>query len=500
MVGRFILIACLSAAPLFAAEDFYEQQLRAGKADAQANRLPQAADELRIAAFGFLQQPQLLQEALIRLSVIQSALGQSSEAAKTIDRFMEIEQRFPQYATMQIETPVKAKFEELLVHQIPRATIQATPSLARLSNYELQRIAALPAAQRVAAYEAGAQKEPKNPEWYIALTKEAAARDQQVDVIRWGARALELDPANRDLKILLVHARASRRECKEALAIISDLDPTKTPDLYADQAVCYVQMSRWKDAEASLASVPSTVRNRPDVKTATQAVAKENARIQAENLRMAQDKKRQEDARIAAERKRQDDARIAAERKRQDDLRIAAEKKRQEDARIADQQRLDRERAAKTASTTTTPQPSTQSTRGTAAVPQTSSATPKSSLKAADVIEASRKLIKEAKYSDAVKTLRPAVQVETENRSLRLALLEAAVLARDWRTAATQVPVVTPLTPGEELYMFYASVALYETGRHDEAKLFMEKARPRMVPSPMVDYYVKTILGQQRGS
>ena len=63
-----------------------------------------------------------------------------------------------------------------------------------------------------------------------------------------------------------------------------------------------------------------------------------------------------------------------------------------------------------------------------------------------------------------------------------------------------QVPVVTPLMRGEELYMFYASVALFETGRHDEARLFMQKARPRMVSSPMVDYYLKAILGEQHGS
>jgi hypothetical protein len=478
MVARVVLIACLMAAPVFAADDFYEQQLRAGKADAQANRLAQAADELRIAAFGFLQQPALLQETLIRLAVVQNALGQTADATKTIDRFVDVEQRFPQYASVQVETPIKTKFEEMLAAQIPRPTLQAIPSLARLSNYELQKIAAMPPAQRLAAYEAGAQREPKNPDWVIALTKESAARDAQVDVIRWGARALELDPSNRDVKMLVAHARASRRECKEALAIISDLDAQKNPDLYADQAVCFVQMSRWKDAETALASVPSGLKNRPDVKSASQAVSKENARVTAENARIAAEKKRQEDARIAAEKKREAD-------------RLAAEK-----------QRLDRERAAANApkSATTTPGTAAPSTRGAAAVPQTSSAPPKSSLKAADVIEASRKLIKESKYADAVKTLRPAVQVESENRSLRLALLEAAVLARDFRTAATQVPVVTPLTPGEELYMFYASVALYETGRHDEAKLFMEKARTRMVPSPMVDYYVKTILGQQRGS
>src|SRR5437870_10338219 len=100
MFARVFLVSIALAAPLLAADDFYEQQLRSGKADYQASRLPQAADELRIAAFGLLQQPPLLSEALIRLAVTQNALGQSAEAGRTIDRFIEVEQRFATYSSV----------------------------------------------------------------------------------------------------------------------------------------------------------------------------------------------------------------------------------------------------------------------------------------------------------------------------------------------------------------------------------------------------------------
>jgi hypothetical protein len=43
--------------------------------------------------------------------------------------------------------------------------------------------------------------------------------------------------------------------------------------------------------------------------------------------------------------------------------------------------------------------------------------------------------------------------------------------------------------------MFYASITMYETGRREEAKPLMEKARPRIVSSPLVEYYVKAVLG-----
>lgn len=425
MRPRVFLIALLIATPMSAADDFYEQQLRAGKADFQASRLAQAADEFRIAAFGLMQQPPRLQEALARLAIVENALGQNDELKKTIDRFVVVEQRFPSYANADLEPLLRSRFEDLVVKVEPKLTLQTVPTLASLANYDFVKIGQMPPSQRVAAYEAGAQREPKNLEWVLALVKEADARDDANAVVKWGTKALELDSSNNDVKLMLAHARAIRRECKEALAIIHDLDPQQHPQLYADQTVCFAEIGRWKDAQQSLASVPDTLKSRSDVNRAAQNIA----------------------------------------------------------------------RALSPA-----PQSATAAAHGNVPMSQASSASPKVTPTASQIIEQSRKLISEGRYEDAVKLLRPATRNDAENRPLKLALLEASVLARDWRGAASQVPVVTPLSPGEELYMFYASVALYETGRHDEAKLFMEKARPRMVPSPMVDYYVKTILGQQRGS
>ena len=44
--------------------------------------------------------------------------------------------------------------------------------------------------------------------------------------------------------------------------------------------------------------------------------------------------------------------------------------------------------------------------------------------------------------------------------------------------------------------MFYSSLALYETGQKQEARPLMERARGHMVPSPIVNYYLKAILGE----
>src|SRR5207253_6274552 len=59
-------LLCVTAA--HAADDFYEDQLQNAKTDLAAGRTAQAGDELRIAAFGFLDRPPLLIEALVRLA------------------------------------------------------------------------------------------------------------------------------------------------------------------------------------------------------------------------------------------------------------------------------------------------------------------------------------------------------------------------------------------------------------------------------------------------
>src|SRR5262249_14259482 len=181
IVAVFVLLAL----PAFAAEDFYEQQLRAAKSDIQANRLAQATDELRIAAFGFLDRPPLLQEALARLAVVQDTLGQNEERNHTIERFMMVEQHFAAYNAVQIEPAVRSSFERLLSETQSRTALLATPGLAAVANFEIRKVAELPENKRIAAYEAGAQREPKNIEWRLAIAREYAAKDDQGQVARW---------------------------------------------------------------------------------------------------------------------------------------------------------------------------------------------------------------------------------------------------------------------------------------------------------------------------
>ena len=469
------LVLCASHVTPALAQDFYEQQLVAGKIAYQASRMVQANDELRIAAFGLLDRPVLLSEALVRLSLAQNALGLTTELTRTFDRFIVLEQRFQPYAKLQLEAPVRTTFEALLIKSVPPATLSAIPSLSRLIETEDQKIGKMSRADRIRALENAARREPKDAHWPLWLAREYVSADDMRNAVRWGGRALEIDSSNTEARALLAHARAARGECSEALTLISQLPPAeldRRSDLYADEAVCYADRKQWKEAQTTLAKVPETLRGRADVKRAAQDVAQA---LPPPPLPKTSEK-----------------------------FSSAASKGTRTGSAGSPNTR---EPVATATSSATGAIPSTASrppasgpapTQSNPTTPATDHPTTFDAARAshsAEVLEQSRILVRAARYRDAFKLLGSAVGLDPANRPLRLAFLEAAVLTGDYRAGASQAELVSPLSTGEELYMFYAAVALYETGNKEDARRLMEKARPKMVPGPFVDYYIRTILG-----
>jgi len=110
------------------------------------------------------------------------------------------------------------------------------------------------------------------------------------------------------------------------------------------------------------------------------------------------------------------------------------------------------------------------------------------------VLEESRRLILASRAGEAVTMLNNAVAADPGNRELRLTLLEAACLARAYPLAVAQVPASAPFSDSEAPSMFYAAVALFETGRGADARNFLQRALPK-VSGPLVDEYSKKIMG-----
>ena len=67
-------------------------------------------------------------------------------------------------------------------------------------------------------------------------------------------------------------------------------------------------------------------------------------------------------------------------------------------------------------------------------------------------------------------------------------------MASDWPAVVAHARAMEPFRDGEEPSMFYAAVGLYETGKKDEARALMERARPRISATPFVNYYAERLL------
>jgi hypothetical protein len=110
-------------------------------------------------------------------------------------------------------------------------------------------------------------------------------------------------------------------------------------------------------------------------------------------------------------------------------------------------------------------------------------------------LTAARALVRGGNAAEAKRTLAALVASEPRNREARKALLEAAALTRDWNECNAQTAVLEPFTDGEEVSMFYAAVALRETGSIASARALVRRARPFLKPSRFVDWYTTEILG-----
>lgn len=437
----------LFALPLLA-EDFYEQQLRAGKSDRAAGKLVEAADELRIAAFGFLDRPPLLADALVNLALAQSALGYAA-LPQTLDRFLEVERRFAAYVPAEIDRQTRTAFESLLLKSEPRSTLAAIPSLLPLTRSDAQKVSHLPVEKRAAAYEEGSRRAPSDVEWPLAAATDAANRGLDDDAIRWSRRALNVDKENDAARAVLAHALTRRSECREVLSQISRLSAEalkQHPELAGDQFVCLMAEKRWSDAETAVAKLPDAVRQRADVARAMQTLS----------------------SRKPAETQKADAPRTPATAMTSGSTEVA------------------RAPSPNPAPPTTQTQPVSQP-----AVQKQ----PANASRTAQALASSRSLVRAGRFGEAVQVLQPAVAADPSNRPLRLALLEAATLAHDWHTAIAQVSPTTPFAAGEEASMFYAAAALYENGRREEAQPLIERARPRLNSTAMIDYYYQVIVG-----
>ncbi|MGE5276293.1 MAG: energy transducer TonB [Acidobacteriota bacterium] len=121
---RLLVAALVVLASPAAAQDFYEGRLRSGEAALADGRAVDAAEDLRIAAFGLLDKPALLCQALANLAVAQSSSGHPAETKATLQRFAEVQRRFPACREAHLDDSRRTELNALARKMLPPATAE----------------------------------------------------------------------------------------------------------------------------------------------------------------------------------------------------------------------------------------------------------------------------------------------------------------------------------------------------------------------------------------
>lgn len=146
---RLLLIAAaaaavsgvFAAATLRAEDDFYMNLYRRGVADAQAKNHARAVSELRIAAFGLIDQVTEYETAQILVCVSANALGRQEEAAAAAEKVLFAERIQPVYARLAIDPEAKRAFEALLPKLVTAEKLRRVPTF---QNFAATAIATAP--------------------------------------------------------------------------------------------------------------------------------------------------------------------------------------------------------------------------------------------------------------------------------------------------------------------------------------------------------------------
>jgi tetratricopeptide (TPR) repeat protein len=268
------LIAALLSAPARAADPFYVRLLRQGTDAFNRHDYSVAVRELRIACFGFLDEPTLLADGLARLGLAQAAAGDEAGFRQTFQRLTEVEERFQGYSRAEIPRDVRAALEALMTQIIPQATLAGNPVFSRLVPTRQDAVAKLPPAQQRKELKRLIKSAPTEVRWRIMLAELELGEGNFGDAIVATDGALKNSPTNRDALRLRGLALAGQKKWPQAEADLEACGLAASDPRVADALLnSLVEQKRWQEACDLAAELPPGVAADPAVRDVSAVAA-----------------------------------------------------------------------------------------------------------------------------------------------------------------------------------------------------------------------------------
>ncbi len=260
-VALMVLAACClagAAGAAGAADPFYDRLLRDGIRAYDGGDYRLAADSLRLACFGLLDEPQTLARGLTHLALAQAHLDDQAAFASTFDRILEVERRFQAFSQLDLSTDLRRDLDGWLERWIASDVLDGVQAFRGAARLKLAaQVLALPVEERRPGLRRLAAAEPENPAWSLQLAElELASGDLEAALAAAG-QVLSHDPELDRALCLRGQAGGPLNLCEQAVV---DLDSCERLEasraLTALKLRCLVQLREWQSAAALLDQIP----------------------------------------------------------------------------------------------------------------------------------------------------------------------------------------------------------------------------------------------------
>ncbi|MFN7959767.1 MAG: hypothetical protein U0002_00685 [Thermoanaerobaculia bacterium] len=434
-------------------DPFYSALAEDGIQALQEGNARVAAQTLRIACFGMLDEPAQLGRCLAYLGAAQARDEDREGFVETYHRLATVEQRFSGYSSANLPAELRRTLERSLVRWIPEEQLASVPAFGPLAS---RRIVAktdrLPARERRTELQGLLAKEPENPYFRLALAQLELDEGKQAEALRQVEALLARQPGFADA--LCVKGLAEYQQkgvCAKAVVDLAGCPAISGDETLAEAMLdCRLELGQRREAADFYASLPADVRS-----------AKSVARLgrQLEKAPATNEKPAEAPAPPPAPAK---------------------------------------------AAATPTPTPPARSTP--AAAPPAATGPAATAPQPADLSSEDRAQLARAREllkgihqaSDIAEPLRLAADVaERRPSSVEAQLLagEIAYRASRWSDAAKYFRRAGDPGGDRPEVLFYMAVSYYEVGEKQLARSAFERCLPRLERTPFVEEYRQKILG-----
>lgn len=270
------LLAALSTSPSQAADPFYLNLLRDGKAAHARGELEDAIWNLRVACFGMLDEPALLAEGLVALSLAQSDAG-STETLATVDRLLQVETQFGGYSSATLASDTRSRFENLIYRRVDPSRLTGLAAFAALSERrEREAMAAAGPDQLRGILEERIAREPQNAEWHRRLADLEVAQGRPTAAVNSLNTLLALSPGDPVLRCERFRTAVEAGRCDLAVPDLASC-PAEASEvgLALPILTCFTAQSSWQEASDYLQTLPAGVRSTSRIRKAEKEVDRE---------------------------------------------------------------------------------------------------------------------------------------------------------------------------------------------------------------------------------